>query len=375
LILADPSDQRSIDTMVGRSRVVLAAAGPFSECGSPVVDACVRLGTDYVDITGETPWVRGIIDAHHEAAVASGTRIVPMCGFDSVPSDLGTWFVGQSMWSKFGQQMRRARAFVEFEGELSGGTLATGIALERGGTKVLRQLADPFLLGGRRSCGVRAEDRDVRRARWQERAASPGPTGKEDRGRWTGPFVMATINTRVVRRSAELFEAAAQCYATTDADTPHLTHPYGEAFSYQESMVCRDEAMAERLARPQPPLEKRLEMIEAGRLPAPGQGPSKDRRAAGRFVLTVCADGDDGCEVVGTVTGACDPGYEGTARMASEAAVLLATEEGNAALPAVGGGVLTPSFCFGQALVDRLSAAGIDFAVRSAEPACLADAD
>ena len=97
VLTADSHDRASVDRLVADTRVLLSTAGPFSLYGISVVDACVRLRTHYADITGETSWVRDVIDRYHERASADGTRIVPGCGFDSVPSDLGTYLLVRHM--------------------------------------------------------------------------------------------------------------------------------------------------------------------------------------------------------------------------------------------------------------------------------------
>jgi hypothetical protein len=55
---------------------------------SPLLTALSAFGTHYCDITGETDWVRDMIDKHDAAAKASGARIVHFCGHDCVPWDL-----------------------------------------------------------------------------------------------------------------------------------------------------------------------------------------------------------------------------------------------------------------------------------------------
>src|SRR5688572_23712569 len=77
ILVADGGDQKSLDAIALRTRVMLTTAGPFAIYGTALVDACVRSKTNYVDITGETPWVRGLIDRYHEQAAADGTRIIP----------------------------------------------------------------------------------------------------------------------------------------------------------------------------------------------------------------------------------------------------------------------------------------------------------
>ena len=110
LIVADASDAAALDRLAAQTRVVLSTAGPFALYGSELVAACVRHVTHYVDITGETTWVREMIDRHHDTAARSGTRIVPGCGFDSVPSDLGAWLVAQALHRRHGERCVSVKA-------------------------------------------------------------------------------------------------------------------------------------------------------------------------------------------------------------------------------------------------------------------------
>lgn len=88
ILVGSVDHQQEIDSVVRKARVVISAAGPFSLHGTPVVDACVRLGVHYCDITGEVPWVKTLVSKYHDQAVASKTFIVPCCGFDSIPSGM-----------------------------------------------------------------------------------------------------------------------------------------------------------------------------------------------------------------------------------------------------------------------------------------------
>ncbi|MBC7973097.1 MAG: saccharopine dehydrogenase NADP-binding domain-containing protein, partial [Verrucomicrobia bacterium] len=75
VLVADSQDQQAIDAIVSQTQVLLTTAGPFALYGNALVDACVRFKTHYVDITGETPWIRTLIDRYHAQAAADGTRI------------------------------------------------------------------------------------------------------------------------------------------------------------------------------------------------------------------------------------------------------------------------------------------------------------
>src|SRR2546428_1603140 len=144
VLVADSRDQAAVDAVVSRTRVVLSTAGPFALYGTPIVDACVRFGTEYVDITGETAWVRGLIERYHDRAAADGTRIITCCGFDSVPSDLGTLLIVRDMQRALGVGCSEVRAFYQLSGGFNGGTIASVINATTDGS--LTVMADPFLL-------------------------------------------------------------------------------------------------------------------------------------------------------------------------------------------------------------------------------------
>ena len=124
ILVADSGNQTAVDAVVSRTRVMLTTAGPFALYGSAIVDACVRFKTHYVDITGETTWVKGLIDRYHNRAAADGTRIIPFCGFDSVPSDLGAYLIVRHMQREF-VSCKEVKAYFQVSGGVNGGTLAT----------------------------------------------------------------------------------------------------------------------------------------------------------------------------------------------------------------------------------------------------------
>ena len=187
VIVADSSDQAAIDKMVQRTRVLLTTAGPFARYGTGIVDACVRFRTHYCDITGETPWVRDLIDRYQDKASADGTRLIPFCGFDSVPSDLGAMLIAGAL----GPQTATVTAFFQLAGGINGGTLASALNMaESGGDKLMH---DPFLLSPETKRPPQELERDPTAATFDERSRT-----------WLAPFVMSPVNTRVVRRSCQI---------------------------------------------------------------------------------------------------------------------------------------------------------------------------
>ena len=167
ILEADSARPDTVDAAVSRARVVMTTAGPFAAYGNPVVDACVSHRAHYVDITGETPWVADLIERHHAQAVADGTRIIPFCGFDSVPSDLGTMLVVEHLRSRGTGCGELVSAF-RLRGGLNGGTAATAVQLFESGQA--RRSGHPFLLNGagrpRLSREEFLRERDPKGVRW-----------------------------------------------------------------------------------------------------------------------------------------------------------------------------------------------------------------
>jgi short subunit dehydrogenase-like uncharacterized protein len=352
IVLGDGTDRASLDRLAASASVVCSTVGPYSVHGRDLVAACVEAGTDYCDITGEPQFVRAMIDAHHERAGATGARIVHCCGYDSIPSDLGTLMLQDHARDALGSRCLEVKCFAgESKGGMSGGTAASMVALldeasrDRG---VRRILADPYSLDPAR--GEPGPDgSDARGVRWDD-----------DLGMWTGPFVMAAINARVVRRTNALLEYA-----------------WGRDFRYREGMSfgvgprgwLLAAGMSAGLALGLAAMSVRpVRRLVAGRvLPASGQGPSRETRESGYFVTRLVgtledASGGQAKKLYATVRGASDPGYGETAKMLSESAVCLALEGEAIRRP---GGVLTPASCLGMRLVRRLSEAGMTFEVRT----------
>ena len=189
ILIADSDDEVALDNVTLRAKVILSTAGPFHRYGSKLVASCVKNNTHYVDITGENFWVKGLIENHHEEAARKGIRIIPSCGFDSIPSDLGTFFAAKSL----GKSIKRIESFHSYEGGASGGTLETMFSM--GELDLGDDLTNPFLLNPEDSYSNEQKQLSGDRV---------GISKKPEIKAWSGPFIMATANTRVVRRSEAL---------------------------------------------------------------------------------------------------------------------------------------------------------------------------
>ena len=350
ILLADGRDEAAVDAIASRTRVLLSTAGPFALYSDAIVSACVRRRTHYVDITGETPWVRSLIDRHHAAATADGTRIVPCCGFDSVPSDLGVLLAVRRLQQISAAPCRQANGYFQLRGGVNGGTVASALLLYQAGPA--EQARDPFLL----SPDIVRTSEDV--------ARNLDPTSTHfdaDVNAWVGPFVMGPCNTRVVRRSAALFN---QWGAS-----------YGPDFAYQEYARYGGRLARARAGMTTGALAVMTKGIRRSVvrklvrpfLPSPGSGPSGSRINDGWFRCEVVATAEDNRQVRVRMTHQGDPGNRATTRFVCESALSLAADPDlRPGAPRRGrGGVLTPATAFGQQLAERLPPVGLTIDVRS----------
>lgn len=343
-IIADSFDEAKLAAMTSRTTVVISTVGPYAKYGSPLVAACVTAGTHYCDLAGEAQWIRQMIDKHHAEAAQTGARIVHCCGFDSVPMDMGAWFLQLEAKKRSGQYCESITMLVKAtKGGPSGGTIASVLNIireSRADRSIARILTDPY--------GLNPEDersgpdsRDQQDVRYNKNAGS-----------WTAPFVMAGINTKVVRRSHAL-----------------LGFPYGREFRYHEAIMTGD-GFGGRMKAYMVLLglgafmflasyDFTRSLLERFVLPKPGDGPDKNQRETGFFDLRQFGQLPDGTLMKTRITGDRDPGYGSTSKMLSECAICLAQDDLE-----TGGGVWTPATAMGDALLHRLEEnAGLSFEV------------
>ena len=348
LIIAEASEAPALRAMCERAKVIISTVGPYALYGSTLVEVCAATGTDYCDLTGETQWIRKMIDRHQAAAKASGARIVHCCGFDSLPSDLGVHLVQGRAMKEFGHPCIRVKTRVKLmRGGVSGGTFASMLNLAKESARdsaLRRELGNPYSLcpEGPTRASVRQPDANT-------------PKWDGDFKAWQAPFVMAAINTRVVHRTNAL-----------------LAHRYGHDFLYDEAMLtgtgaagwARASGLTVGLvgllgASAVPPMRWGLERFV---LPKPGEGPSPQAQAMGYFDFRILGSGN-GFRVSAKITGDRDPGYGSTARMVAQAGLCLAMD-----VPKREGGFWTPAALMGDVLIDRLVAnAGLTFEIVDTE--------
>ena len=334
-IVADAADADAMRSLAESASVVVSTVGPYALYGSPLVEAVAATGTDYCDLTGEPHWMRAMIDAHQDTAAESGARIVHACGFDSIPSDLGTWFLQQHAIERFGEPCTKVGLRVKaMKGAPSGGTVASMMTMMeqvREQPELRKILGNPYALAPE---GMRKGPRQPN---------VMAPTRDDLSGQWVGPFIMAATNSRVVHRTHAL-----------------LDRPWGgDEFLYDEAMMMGDGVSGAMKAGAVAggtgtfaamaalgPTRKLLGRF----LPEPGEGPSPETQAAGFFDMRLYGTTNGGDEIVVKVTGDRDPGYGSTAKMLAESALaFLDTPSSQTA-----GGFWTPATAFGDLLVERL---------------------
>ena len=326
VILCDSTNRKEAEAIASRTHVLISTAGPFELYSDALVAACVDCRTHYVDITGEVVWVRSLIDRFHARAEATGTRIVPFCGFDSVPSDIGVYLLRK----KLGPHLREVKAYFQVRGgRPNGGTIASANRTYSSGANTLGE--DPFLLTPGFSRPLQRIEKEPTRALWD----------KDVRG-WVAPFPMSIIDSRVVRRSSALSgtDLAYQEYLVFHgrwAPVWAVLASAGTAFFYG---VLRS------------PLTRNL----AYRSFKAGSGPSEEVMDNGLFRCRLWGRTTAGETGEVSLSGKGDPANRITVLCLCESALAIASDSEE--LPRRGG-VLTPSTGIGDALVTSLRHGGM----------------
>ena len=354
LIIADSSDEQALQSMCEKTELIISTVGPYALYGELLVKICCQLGTDYCDLTGEPQWIRRMISQYEDDAKRSGARIVNCCGFDSIPSDLGVKFLQDHAQRHFGSYCDVVKLRVKvLKGGASGGTIASGLNLYKEASadpEIRKEMRDPYSL-----CptghAFTAHQHNV------------SVEFDEDFDSWAAPFIMASINTRVVLRSNALLDGH-----------------YDENFKYDEALLTSATNKGEKAAkRISTGTKVSMFMMAfaamrwlAARffLPSPGEGPTPEQQLKGCYDLRLLGRTPQGGRVRVKVTGDRDPGYGSTAKMLAQAGLSLRrdVDEGE-----VGGGFWTPATVFNDKLITRLiDYAGMDFELESLSQAATA---
>jgi short subunit dehydrogenase-like uncharacterized protein len=350
ILAADAAEESALRRMCEQARVVISTVGPYDLYGDTLVRVCAQTGTDYCDLTGEVRWMRRMIRTYEDAARQSGARIVHACGFDSLPSDMGVYFLQQQAMARHGEYCSQVRMrVVAASGAFSGGTIATLLNESKALAEdpaLISELRNPYILC---PAGYRNTTR-------QHRVTSA--EFDDELGQWITPFIMAAVNEPVVLRSHAL-----------------LGNPYGDHFTYNEAAVTGRgntgrlkaagmsafaklflSAMANQTLR---------RLLQRYVLPSPGDGPDEDTQRKGFYVLEFLGKTDSGHSLNAKVTGDRDPGYASTAGMIGQCGISLVRDTSAAGRA---GGFWTPATIFDDRLLERLrKLAGMRFELTAPE--------
>ena len=342
IFIADSFDEESLSKFVKKTKVVCSTVGPYSLYGTKLVKLCVENNTNYCDITGEAHWIRNLIDQFHEEAKSKKIKIVNSCGFDSIPSDMGVYFIQNEIKKTYKNYANFIKMRVAgVRGGISGGTYGSINNLLKeaySNKKIFRVLNNPYGLNPKNKMeGM--DKKDLRKIIFDKESNS-----------WIYPFIMAGINTKIVRRSHAL-----------------TNFQYGKDFRYEEAMMSGKgiSGLLKAILAVFPLAmiglnpNSFLKKIVNSYMPKPGEGPGPEKRKNGFYNLRFYIKIDEGRKAFAKVVGDNDPGYGSTSKMLAESALCLAFDK----LPE-NYGVITPSIAMGKLLLKRLrNNAGLNFKI------------
>ena len=343
ILIGNSNDKSSLEKICGKTKVICSTVGPYALYGTNLIHACVKMKTNYCDISGETQWIRKIIDTFHEKAKKQKIKIVNSCGFDSIPSDIGVYFCQSNYYKENGEYVNEINMRVAgTRGGFSGGTYnsLTNVIHEASLNKSVRKiLNNPYGLNPiNEQSGP--DKKDLKSVEYDNEAKS-----------WIAPFVMAGINTKIVRRSNAL-----------------LNYKYGNSFLYSEAVLVGNGILGKIkgylslipilmvIQKKGSVIKKIVDLF----VPKAGEGPSKKQRENGFFSLKFFF-GNNRQRYLAKVTGDMDPGYGSTSKMLAECAICLALDD----TLNENYGVITPSVAFEENILERLqNNAGLEFSMK-----------
>ncbi|KAI9826291.1 MAG: hypothetical protein M1832_000208 [Thelocarpon impressellum] len=342
-------NERDLDTLAKKTKLLISVVGPYSLYGTPVVEACARNGTHYLDVTGETPWVKEVIERCDAKAKANGAILIPQIGVESSPADLLSWLAVTCLREKLSVPTEEVIFSThEMNATPSGGTSATIISMAE--VYGLSRIAAAF-------------------KPW---ALSPTPGHRYPR----------KANRLGVRQVPELGTLTTAISGTTDRSIVHRSWGllggdggYGPRFHFSPYMRVSN-AISGALIH----LAITFGMVLLALAPvrwllrriiyAPGTGPDKEATSKEYIEFRALAVADTAASP-GAPAGKAlarfryDGGmYYVTGVFLAEAAlVLLRGKQQDVPAYGLGGGVLTPA-TLGRPFVDRLRAAGVTLEVQ-----------
>lgn len=335
--IVDTTNTEQVESVVKQARIIITTVGPFSLYGEEVIAACSKFGTHYLDITGEVGFIKQMKDKYESQAHKSGAQLIPFSGFDSVPADIAAFLLSK----EFDQPKKLSiKAYYSISGGFNGGTIAT--MLNKFETGEYKKMNDPRLL----------LDNSGQKIHPPEQAKYFGFDTKISR--WSAPFIMGSINSKVVYKSASLRFESGDPYAESISYSEHSS--LGRWYNPIPFLVVSTILLSFTLLGPQKWFRTFLKKI----MPEPGEGPTEEQIENGYFKMMAFAKDSKGNEASLNMSYPGDPGNKSTVFFLCESALCLAESEDNITSRT---GFLTPSVAFGQSLIDRLKARDLNIQI------------
>lgn len=336
--IVDNLNKKKVEEVVQKAKIIITTAGPFSLYGENVISACANYGTHYLDITGEVGFIKEMADKYERSAKKSGALLIPFSGFDSVPADITTFLLQK----EFDQPKKLSiKSYYSISGGFNGGTIAT--MLNKFETGEYKKMNNPSLLLGDNKVQQIHTPKDIQFFGFDSSIK-----------RWSTPFIMGAINSKVVYKTADLMREQGSPYAESISYSEHSS--LGKWYNPLPFLVVSAIVLSITLLGPYKWFRNLLRKI----MPEPGEGPSEKQIENGYFKLKAIAHNEKGQKASLKMSYPGDPGNKSTVFFLCESALCLAENLDKLKSKS---GIKTPISALGNLLVKRLSDRGLTIAL------------
>ncbi len=328
-------NKNETDSLVLKTRIIVTTVGPYSLYGESIIASCAEHGTHYLDITGEVGFIKQMANKYGEIAKKNKSILIPFSGFDSVPAEVLVYLLSK----KFNPEDEvYIKAHYSLKGGLNGGTIAT--MMNKFETGEYKLMGNPRL-------AMDSDDQELAEAK-DRNFIGFDSTIK----RWSTPFIMSSINSKVVYRTADLMRTMGKPYFRRIAYSEHAS--LGKWYNPLPFLSILFVLVLIQSLGPYAWFRKLLLKFA----PAPGEGPSEESIENGYFKVQAFAESISGQKEKITCSFSGDPSNKATIFFLCESALLLASQIDSVTNPPTCYGFLTPASAFGYLLSDRLQANG-----------------
>lgn len=333
----DTTNSDDVRKIVDQTRIIVTTVGPFSLYGEELIKQCAESGTHYLDITGEVGFIRKMIAKYEDSAIQTGSILIPFSGFDSVPADITAYSLSKEFTAP---SKLSIKSYYSINGGFNGGTIAT--MLNKFETGEYKEMTDPALL-------LKGNKQKVHKTDGARFFGYDTLIKK-----WSAPFIMGTINTKVVYRSASFFNLKKDKYANSIGYSEHSA--LGPWYNPLPFLFISIFLITLSLLGPFSWFRSLIRKI----MPAPGEGPSEKSIQNGYFKLKAYAKDNGGYTKTLTMSYPGDPGNKSTIFFLCESALFLAENDRSFIDEK---GFLTTMTALGPEFIERLRKRGLKFSI------------